>query len=165
LAQRLLALYAQREVGAGFAFPVDDELQQAMSASAAHRLLEDALQRLPPESAFAEVAEFLPLAEWECIGWPLDGSPALRWAGRPDLSRLSADPLPTAKVVHCLQTFGRDRQRMVDACVNCFSDMPADEIADKLLKLLEASEDLGKAMFGLDVASMPESERLAVRGW
>jgi pyridoxal 5'-phosphate synthase pdxS subunit len=32
-------------------------------------------------------------------------------------------------------------------------------------KLLEASEDLGKAMFGLDVASMPESERLAVRGW
>jgi pyridoxal 5'-phosphate synthase pdxS subunit len=33
------------------------------------------------------------------------------------------------------------------------------------VKLLEASEDLGKAMFGLDVASMPESERLAVRGW
>jgi pyridoxal 5'-phosphate synthase pdxS subunit len=32
-------------------------------------------------------------------------------------------------------------------------------------KLLEASEDLGKAMFGLDVTSMPESERLAVRGW
>jgi len=32
-------------------------------------------------------------------------------------------------------------------------------------KLLEASEDLGKAMFGLDVASMPDSERLAVRGW
>jgi pyridoxal 5'-phosphate synthase pdxS subunit len=32
-------------------------------------------------------------------------------------------------------------------------------------KLLEASEDLGKGMFGLDVASMPESERLAVRGW
>ena len=33
------------------------------------------------------------------------------------------------------------------------------------VKLLEASEELGKAMFGLDVASMPESERLAVRGW
>jgi pyridoxal 5'-phosphate synthase pdxS subunit len=32
-------------------------------------------------------------------------------------------------------------------------------------KLLEASEELGKGMFGLDVASMPESERLAVRGW
>jgi pyridoxal 5'-phosphate synthase pdxS subunit len=32
-------------------------------------------------------------------------------------------------------------------------------------KLLEASEDLGIAMFGLDVANMPESERLAVRGW
>ena len=32
-------------------------------------------------------------------------------------------------------------------------------------KLLEASEDLGKAMFGLDVASMPDSERLAARGW
>ncbi len=32
-------------------------------------------------------------------------------------------------------------------------------------RLLEASEELGKGMFGLDVASMPESERLAVRGW
>jgi pyridoxal 5'-phosphate synthase pdxS subunit len=32
-------------------------------------------------------------------------------------------------------------------------------------KLLEASEELGKGMFGLDVAGMPESERLAVRGW
>jgi pyridoxal 5'-phosphate synthase pdxS subunit len=32
-------------------------------------------------------------------------------------------------------------------------------------KLLEASEELGKGMFGLDDASMPESERLAVRGW
>jgi len=32
-------------------------------------------------------------------------------------------------------------------------------------KLLEASEELGKGMFGLDVASMPESERMAVRGW
>ncbi len=32
-------------------------------------------------------------------------------------------------------------------------------------KLLEASEDLGIAMFGLDVANMPDSERLAVRGW
>jgi pyridoxal biosynthesis lyase PdxS len=33
------------------------------------------------------------------------------------------------------------------------------------VKLLEASEELGVAMFGLDVANMPESERLAVRGW
>ncbi len=33
------------------------------------------------------------------------------------------------------------------------------------LKLLEASEELGRGMFGLDVASMPESERLAARGW
>jgi len=32
-------------------------------------------------------------------------------------------------------------------------------------KLLEASEELGQAMFGLDVANMPDSERLAVRGW
>jgi pyridoxal 5'-phosphate synthase pdxS subunit len=32
-------------------------------------------------------------------------------------------------------------------------------------KLLEASEELGKGMFGLDVAGMPDSERLAVRGW
>ena len=32
-------------------------------------------------------------------------------------------------------------------------------------KLLEASEELGLAMFGLDVANMPESERLAGRGW
>ena len=32
-------------------------------------------------------------------------------------------------------------------------------------KLLEACEDLGIAMFGLDIANMPESERLAVRGW
>ncbi len=33
------------------------------------------------------------------------------------------------------------------------------------VKLLEACEDLGVAMFGLDVANMPESERLASRGW
>ena len=32
-------------------------------------------------------------------------------------------------------------------------------------KLLEASEELGMGMFGLDVAHLPESERLAVRGW
>ena len=32
-------------------------------------------------------------------------------------------------------------------------------------RLLEASEELGIAMFGLDVAHMPDSERLAVRGW
>ncbi|HWR53708.1 MAG TPA: pyridoxal 5'-phosphate synthase lyase subunit PdxS [Bryobacteraceae bacterium] len=32
-------------------------------------------------------------------------------------------------------------------------------------KLLEACEDLGIAMFGLDLANMPESERLATRGW
>jgi pyridoxal 5'-phosphate synthase pdxS subunit len=33
------------------------------------------------------------------------------------------------------------------------------------VKLLEACEDLGIAMFGLDLANMPESERLASRGW
>ena len=32
-------------------------------------------------------------------------------------------------------------------------------------KLLEASEDLGVAMFGLDVAKLPESELLQTRGW
>jgi pyridoxal 5'-phosphate synthase pdxS subunit len=32
-------------------------------------------------------------------------------------------------------------------------------------KLLEASEELGMGMPGLDVARLPESERLAVRGW
>jgi len=32
-------------------------------------------------------------------------------------------------------------------------------------KLLEASEELLMGMHGLDVASLPESERLAVRGW
>jgi len=32
-------------------------------------------------------------------------------------------------------------------------------------KLLEASEELGTAMFGIDVAKMPDSERMAVRGW
>ena len=32
-------------------------------------------------------------------------------------------------------------------------------------KLLEASAELGVGMFGLDVANMPESERLAARGW
>ena len=32
-------------------------------------------------------------------------------------------------------------------------------------KLLAACEDLGVAMFGLDVANMPDAERLAVRGW
>ena len=33
------------------------------------------------------------------------------------------------------------------------------------LKLLEASTDLGEAMRGLDVASLPESELLQTRGW
>jgi pyridoxal 5'-phosphate synthase pdxS subunit len=32
-------------------------------------------------------------------------------------------------------------------------------------KLLEASEDLGLAMFGLDIAKIPESELLQTRGW
>jgi pyridoxal 5'-phosphate synthase pdxS subunit len=33
------------------------------------------------------------------------------------------------------------------------------------VKLLEASEDLGTAMFGLDIAKLPESELLQTRGW
>jgi len=32
-------------------------------------------------------------------------------------------------------------------------------------KLLEASEDLGVAMFGLDIQKLPESELLQTRGW
>src|ERR1700719_220724 len=32
-------------------------------------------------------------------------------------------------------------------------------------KLLEASEDLGVAMFGLDIAKLPESELMQTRGW
>jgi pyridoxal 5'-phosphate synthase pdxS subunit len=32
-------------------------------------------------------------------------------------------------------------------------------------KLLEASEDLGMAMPGLDIAKIPESELLQTRGW
>src|SRR6202451_1972365 len=32
-------------------------------------------------------------------------------------------------------------------------------------KLLEASEELGTAMFGLDIAKLPESELLQTRGW
>src|SRR6201987_5053783 len=32
-------------------------------------------------------------------------------------------------------------------------------------KLLEASEDLGTAMFGLDIAKLPESELMQTRGW
>jgi len=33
------------------------------------------------------------------------------------------------------------------------------------VKLLEASEELGVAMFGLDIAKLPESELLQTRGW
>jgi pyridoxal 5'-phosphate synthase pdxS subunit len=33
------------------------------------------------------------------------------------------------------------------------------------MKLLEASEELGTAMFGLDIAKLPESELLQTRGW
>src|SRR6201988_1921272 len=33
------------------------------------------------------------------------------------------------------------------------------------VKLLEASEELGVAMFGLDIAKLPESELMASRGW
>src|SRR6202522_1983161 len=32
-------------------------------------------------------------------------------------------------------------------------------------KLLEASEDLGEAMFGLDISKLPESELMQTRGW
>jgi pyridoxal 5'-phosphate synthase pdxS subunit len=32
-------------------------------------------------------------------------------------------------------------------------------------KLLEASEDLGVGMFGIDIAILPESELLQTRGW
>ena len=32
-------------------------------------------------------------------------------------------------------------------------------------KLLEASEDLGTAMFGIDIAKLPESELMQTRGW
>jgi pyridoxal 5'-phosphate synthase pdxS subunit len=32
-------------------------------------------------------------------------------------------------------------------------------------KLLEASEELGEAMRGLDVSKLPESELLQTRGW
>jgi pyridoxal 5'-phosphate synthase pdxS subunit len=32
-------------------------------------------------------------------------------------------------------------------------------------KLLEASEELGAAMFGIDIAKLPESELLQTRGW
>jgi pyridoxal 5'-phosphate synthase pdxS subunit len=32
-------------------------------------------------------------------------------------------------------------------------------------KLLEASEELGEAMRGLDVSKIPESELLQTRGW
>ena len=32
-------------------------------------------------------------------------------------------------------------------------------------KLLEASEELGEAMRGLDVAKLPEGELLQTRGW
>jgi pyridoxal 5'-phosphate synthase pdxS subunit len=33
------------------------------------------------------------------------------------------------------------------------------------VKLLEASEDLGTAMFGIDIAKLPESELMQTRGW
>jgi len=32
-------------------------------------------------------------------------------------------------------------------------------------KLLEASRDLGEPMRGLDIAKMPEEEKLQTRGW
>jgi pyridoxal 5'-phosphate synthase pdxS subunit len=33
------------------------------------------------------------------------------------------------------------------------------------VKLLEASEELGEAMPGVDVSKLPESEMMQVRGW
>jgi pyridoxal 5'-phosphate synthase pdxS subunit len=49
-----------------------------------------------------------------------------------------------------------ERARAIVKAVTYYND-PA--------KLLEASEELLMGMPGLDVASLPESERLAVRGW
>ena len=117
---------------------VSDELQQAMSSSAAQFLLEDALTRLRPQAAFAEVAGFLPLADWECVGWPLDGGTPLRWTGRSGFSLMSAVPLANATHACCLHTFGRAHQHMVDACLEGFSDLTAAEIADRILELKEA---------------------------
>jgi pyridoxal 5'-phosphate synthase pdxS subunit len=48
------------------------------------------------------------------------------------------------------------RARAVVKAVTYFNDP---------VKLLEASEELGLGMRGLDLASMPDSERLALRGW
>jgi len=54
----------------------------------------------------------------------------------------SEDPKPRAEAIVQATTFYDDPQ-----------------------KLLEISLELGEAMPGLDVASLPESERLATRGW
>lgn len=114
-----------------------DELDQTLCASAASLLLEDALGRLPPPAAFAEVARSFPLADWKCIGCPADGGTPLRWTGRAGDPLTSAAPLDGAGA-YCLHTFGPDRQRIVDACLEGFGDLPVGEIAVRLLDLNEA---------------------------
>jgi len=115
-----------------------DELQQATFASAARHLLDDALTRLPPPAAFDEVSQFVPLADWECVAWPLNGSGPLRWTGRSGICRTAAVPIDAKIPVYCLHTFGSAHQRLVDACLKGFSDLSVTEIADKLLELKEA---------------------------
>ncbi|HTX64298.1 MAG TPA: hypothetical protein VMD31_00870 [Opitutaceae bacterium] len=114
---------------------VSDRLQQAAVASAARGYLEDALARMAPEAAAAEVAAVLPLTGWSCLAWPLAGGAPRRWTGK---GRRLAAPSTAVDVAGpiCLHTFGTDCQRTVDLGIGGFEDLPAAEVAENLCRLL-----------------------------
>ena len=115
---------------------VSDKLQQAVVASAARGYLEDALSRMAPEAAVTEIAAVLPLTNWTCLGWPLDGgTPPRRWTGKG--RRLTA-PSAAVEITGplCLHTFGPDRQHTIDTCLGGFDGLPAADIAENIRRLL-----------------------------
>lgn len=128
-----------------------DELQQAVAASAARRLLADALSRAAPEAAFDETAAIVPLTFWTCAAWPLAGGPARVWTRREGRPVATAAPDPDRP--WCLHTFAPARQPVIDTCLAGLGDLAAADIADNLGRLL--GDDAGGAFLIVRPAVTP----------
>ncbi len=77
---------------------------------------------------------------------------------------LAATPLLALEYADTIYT-GGSVLTMSDAAPRAEAIVQAVTYYDDPQKLLEISMDLGEAMEGLDVASMPEEEKMASRGW
>jgi pyridoxal 5'-phosphate synthase pdxS subunit len=73
----------------------------------------------------------------------------------------SSDPETRARAIVKAATYYNDPVKLLEASEELGEAMRGLDIS----KLLEASEDLGVAMFGIDIAKLSESELLQTRGW